>query len=239
MCKSTARLLRGAAALALSAAASVSHATPINFDVVFLLDGSGSNPAAQFNAEKALIGTIHDQFVALGPANPNVSYRFGVIRFASAITTIQHLNTPYSASTVAAATFPKGYSYVKDAVQAGLDMFSTEGAPDDIHQLFLFSDGLPNPFSTQNPASLAPKLDAANVNVTLLGLADFTDTNLKVLVDNRTRDEIMLTSYTAANTKEINDRLLKAATAVPEPGSVALLLAGLGAALPLVRRRRK
>jgi len=80
------------------------------------------------------------------------------------------------------------------------------------------------------------------VNVTLLGLQDFNDVIVRSLVDDRARDEIMMASYTAANTEEINNRLLRPAsaptTAVPEPGSLALLLAGLGAAVPLVRRRR-
>lgn len=234
----TAHLLKGAAALALSAAASLSHATPINFDVVFLLDGSGSNTQTAFSNEKTLINTIHDQFVALAPSNPNVNYRFGVIQFSTAHTTVQHLNTAYSASAVSSATFMAKDSYLKNAVQSGLDMFKNEGAAGNIHQLFLFTDGTPNP-SSQTPVSLAPALDAAHINVTLLGLANFNDSIVKALVDDRTRDEILVGSYTAANTKEINDRLLNAATAVPEPGSIALLLAGLGAAVPLVRRRRK
>jgi hypothetical protein len=108
--------------------------------------------------------------------------------------------------------------------------------------MFLLTDGLPNPSVTQNPSSLAPALDAADANVTLLGLQDFNDVIVRSLVDDRARDEIMMTSYTAANTKQINDRLLHpapaATTTVPEPGSLALLLAGLGAAVPVVRRRR-
>jgi uncharacterized protein YegL len=244
MRKLTRNLLRGAAAMALCAAAGMSHATPVTFDIVFLLDASGSVGSAQFHSERQLINTIHDQFVALAPADHSVNYRFGVIEFATTASVKQHLDTAYSATLVDNLNYVMGYSHLKDAVQGGLDLFTTEGATSDIRQMFLFTDGIPNPSSTQNPSSLAPALDAANVNVTALGLQDFNDVIVHSLVDDRARDEIMATSYTAANTKEINDRLLAPASApapaaaVPEPGSLALLLAGLGAAVPLVRRRR-
>jgi hypothetical protein len=134
------------------------------------------------------------------------------------------------------------YSHLKEAVQGGLNLFTSEGSASNIRQMFLLTDGTPNPSVTQNPSSLAPALDAADVNVTLLGLQDFNDVIVRSLVDDRARDEIMMTSYTAANTEEINYRLLRPApgptTAVPELDSLALLLAGLGAAVRLVRRRR-
>jgi uncharacterized protein YegL len=242
MRKLTRNLLRGAAAIALCGAAGMSHATPVTFDIVFLLDGSGSVGSTQFRSERQLINTIHDQFVALAPADHSVDYRFGVIEFSTVASVKQHLNTTYSASLVSNLNYVMGYSHLKDAVQGGLNLFTSEGSASNIRQMFLLTDGMPNPSATQNPSSLAPALDAANVNVTLLGLQDFNDVIVRSLVDDRARDEIMATSYTAANTKEINDRLLHPApaptTAVPEPGSLALLLAGLGAAVPLVRRRR-
>ena len=239
MRKLTRNLLRGAAAMALCGAAGMSHATPVTFDIVFLLDGSGSVGSTQFRSERELINTIHDQFVALAPADHSVDYRFGVIEFSTIASVKQHLNTTYSASLVSNLSYVTGYSHLKDAVQGGLNLFTSEGSASNIRQMFLFTDGLPNP-SAQNPSTLAPALDAANVNVTVLGLQDFNDVFVRSLVDDRARDEILATSYTAAKTEEINDRLLHPApaTAVPEPGSLALLLAGLGAAVPLVRRRR-
>lgn len=242
MRKLTRNLLRGAAAMALCAAAGISHATPVTFDIVFLLDASGSVGSTQFRSERQLINTIHDQFVALAPADHSVNYRFGVIEFATTASVKQHLNTAYSATLIDNLNYVMGYSALKGAVQGGLDLFTSEGAASDIRQMFLLTDGIPNPSSSQNPSSLAPTLDAANVNVTLLGLQDFNDVIVRSLVDDRARDEILATSYTAADTKDINDRLLHPApaptAAVPEPGSLALLLAGLGAAAPLVRRRR-
>ena len=214
MRKFTRNLLRGAAAVAMCAAAGLSHATPVTFDIVFLIDASGSVGATQFHMERQLINTIHDQFVALTPADHSVNYRFGVIEFATNAVLEQHLNTAYSASLVNNLPYMATTSHLKDAVQSGLNLFTTEGTANNIRQMFLFTDGTPNPSLTQNPSSLAAAVDAANVNVTLLGLS-------------------------AAITEEINDRLLHPAATVPEPGSLALLLAGLGAAAPLVRRRRK
>ena len=96
MRKLTRNLLRGAAAMALCAAAGMSHATPVTFDIVFLLDASGSVGSAQFHSERQLINTIHDQFVALAPADHSVNYRFGVIEFATTASVIPNAVTTRS-----------------------------------------------------------------------------------------------------------------------------------------------
>jgi uncharacterized protein YegL len=245
MRKLTRSLLRGAVTMALCTAATWSHATPVSFNIVFLLDASGSVGSTQFHAERQLINTIHDQFASLAPADHSILYRFGIIEFASTAVVEQHLNTAYSATLVNNLPYVASASHLKDAVQSGLNLFNTESSSNDIRQMFMFTDGQPNPSTTQNPSSLGPAVDAANVNVTLLGLTGFNDAAVRSLVDDPKRDEIMAASYTVSNTIDINNRLLHPApppapkAAVPEPGSLALLLAGLGAAVPLVRRRRK
>ena len=201
MRKFTRNLLRGAAAVAMCAAAGLSHATPVTFDIVFLIDASGSVGATQFHMERQLINTIHDQFVALTPADHSVNYRFGVIEFATNAVLEQHLNTAYSASLVNNLPYMATTSHLKDAVQSGLNLFTTEGTANNIRQMFLFTDGTPNPSLTQNPSSLAAAVDAANVNVTLLGLSGFRDAAVYPLVDDRTRDEVMAASYNAEITE--------------------------------------
>lgn len=233
------RFARAAAALALCAIASLAKATPVTMDIVFLLDSSGSVGTTEFNKELGLLKTIHDQFVGLQPSNPDVTYRFGVVRFATTVLEKQRLDQPYDAAGIAGLAYTGGYSYIKSAVQTGLNMFTTEGSASNLRQLFLFTDGLANPSSTQSPVSLVPTLDADHVNVTLLGLPGFVSTPIKPLVDDPARDIVMMTDYTAATTLEINNRLLGARDAnVPEPGTLALVALGLLGVSLSVRRRK-
>lgn len=233
------RFARAAAALALCGIASLAKATPVTMDIVFLLDGSGSVGTVEFNKELGLLKTIHDQFVGLQPSNPDVTYRFGVVRFATTVLEKQHLDQPYDAAGIAGLGYTGGYSYIKSAVQTGLNIFTTEGSASNLRQLFLFTDGRPNPSITQSPLSLVSTLDADHVNVTLLGLPDFISTQISSLVDDPARDIVMMTDYTAATTLEINNRLLGVkAASVPEPGTLALVALGLLVVSRTARRRK-
>jgi hypothetical protein len=136
------RLARSAAALALCGIASLAKATPVTMDIVFLVDGSGSVGSTEFHKELGLLKTIHDQFVALQPSNPDVTYRFGVARFATTVFEKQRLDQPYDAAGIAGLSYPTGSSYIKSAVQTGLNMFTGEGSATNLRQLFLFALGL-------------------------------------------------------------------------------------------------
>lgn len=236
---SLSRLARAAAALALCGVASLAKATPVTMDIVFLLDGSGSVGTTEFHTELSLLKTIHDQFVALQPSNPDVTYRFGVARFATTVLEKQRLDQPYDAAGIAGLAYTGGYSYIKSAVQTGLNMFTTEGSASNLRQLFLFTDGLANPSSSQSPLSLVPTLDAGHVNVTLLGLPGFVSTPIKPLVDDPARDIVMMSNYSADTTLEINTRLLHVdAASVPEPGTLALVALGVLGVARTARRRK-
>jgi hypothetical protein len=116
--------------------------TPVTLDIVFLVDGSGSVGSTEFHKELGLLKTIHDQFVALQPSNPDVTYRFGVARFATTVFEKQRLDQPYDAAGIAGLSYPTGSSYIKSAVQTGLNMFTGEGSATNLRQLFLFALGL-------------------------------------------------------------------------------------------------
>lgn len=225
-----------AALLSFSAFAS---AGPINVDVVFLVDTSGSTSQNTFAQELALVSSIRSQFIALGAADDSANYRFGVIRFATLTHVRQHLNTAYDEAFVNATPYLGGSSYIKNAVLAGIDMFNTEGAAGNIRQMFLFTDGYPS--SSQSPATLATSVKNAGVNVTAIGLPFYqsNSTHIQPLVEDAQRDLVNMASYTSDHTIEIHERLVARDAEVPEPGTMSLVLLGIGASCAFTRRRAR
>lgn len=228
------RSMLAAALLSFSAFAS---AGPVNVDVVFLVDTSGSTTKTTFAQELALVSSIRSQFIALGAADDSANYRFGVIRFGATNLVRQHLDTAYDEAFVNATPYLGGSSYIKNAVQAGINMFDTEGDAGNIRQMFLFTDGLPS--HSQYPAQLATAVKDAQIHMTAIGLPFATTTHIQPLVEDAQRDLVNMASYTANHTIEIHERLVAQAAEVPEPGTMSLVLLGIGAGCAFARRRAK
>jgi hypothetical protein len=145
-----------------------------NHDVIALMDGSGSLGAEDWTRSKLALTALVNTF-EWGPS----LNRLGILRYSTGVDTIVPLNFPLQNAdssdvnqdilnaSIAGMTYPRGYAYMKDAVEAAIDMFDAQGRSNASKTIVFFTDGVPNP-SFQSPCTLATALASRGIEVKII-----------------------------------------------------------------------
>jgi hypothetical protein len=201
---------------------SSAHAATIK-DIVFAIDGSGSLGAVHFNDE---VDFVSDLLASGLPATAEVgAFTWGTSNY-DLIDPLMPVSTHGLSDTIENAAYPGGFTYMKNAVQHGIDLLAATSSADS-KLLVLLTDGPPNPF-TQSPCSLAGDLAASHITLFLVDVIDPGGlTAEQCLAANPNQ------SFT--NAAVAKSAIVSFANA-PEPGTEALSASALLALLALVRR---
>lgn len=219
------------AALALFVCISPAHASTIA-DVVFAIDASGSIGAAHFQGEKTFVENL---FTAGLPATTEVGAFTWSTNQYNLIDPLAPVSTPGLTTTIANAGYVSQSSYMKNAVQNGINIL-TAGPSGDNKLLVLITDGPPNPIA-QSPCSLVNTLASDNITLFVVDIANVEGLSTEACLAADPSKSNFFTDKDLASQAIINFAAPPAQTpSVPEPGTVALS-AGAMLALTMFRRR--
>jgi len=145
-----------AAAMAIALSLSQAKAATVSgWDVVFALDSSGSLGVDDFDLMKDFVNGIIEK--DLDPTNAD--NRVGVVQFSSTVTTAYTFRRTQETSAittaVSALAFTGGQTRTRIAIDESVDVWTDDPAepviPARFRQIFLITDGVPIPTTSQNP----------------------------------------------------------------------------------------
>jgi hypothetical protein len=225
-------MLRSAfATLALFVFLSSARASTIT-DVVFAIDGSGSIGATSFNSEKNFVKDLLTTGLS-------ATTEVGVFTWSTStynlIDPLVPASTPGLTATITNAGYPSQSSYMKNAVQNGINIL-TAGPSGDKKLLVLLTDGPPNPVA-QSPCSLVNTLATNQITVIVVDIANVDGLTAEACLAADSNHSNFFTDAGLASQAIIHFATPPVETpAVPEPGTVALSAGAMFALMMFVRR---
>lgn len=167
----------------------------------FIMDSSGSLGSSGWELEKTFVSDLITDMAA-GPGSIN----FGVLSFSNIVKVDWNFTDYQDPATIAATVeylpFLASYTYTRTAMEAGLDMFTTQAVNPWGRLMLVITDGVPQP-TTQHPCgsgvkfgSIKPNLDAAGIRVVIVGVGTNWDPqSLACIVDDPDRDIIEVSDF--------------------------------------------
>ncbi|AJW70265.1 HYR domain-containing protein [Nitrosopumilus adriaticus] len=180
-----------------------------NLETIFLMDSSGSVGSSGWQIEKDFVNNI------IQTSLPDSTDPVGIIRFSNSAIVDHHLidnqDRNVLQNLVNSLNFISSTTATRDAVQAGINEFNTNGVSNAPKLMLLITDGNPFPSSSQNPCtapSLKTQLDSNAIKVVIIGVGNNWNPSLiSCLVDDPSTDIIFVSSFSAGLFNQIKSQI--------------------------------